>query len=256
MSTEFLYAANLLMLGRLYYIRQDEPISLGRAAISTAVQWVFLLVLNPTPVWLVLIASLATINLAPYLLEKRYPYNSDGLRFSVLLLTLLIFNILFSHPLNPGFNADLSRVMQQMGQYTLLFPNLDPVKLTHGMAILFGLLLLANEVNHLIRYLLGLFELAPRKEPQQDSPEDEDTLAVNQQEYNAGRLIGTLERILIFFFVLADQFTAIAFIIAAKGFARFKELDQRQFAEYVLIGTLMSVVLAIISANLVKQMLN
>ena len=256
MSTEFLYAANLLMLGRLYYIRQDEPISFGRVAISTAAQWVALLALNLTPVWFVLIVSLAITNPALYLLEIRYPYSSDGLRFSALLLTLLVFSILFSHPLNPGFNADLSRIVQQMGQYTLLFSNLDQVKLTHGMAILFGLLLLANEVNHLIRYLLGLFKLAPREEPQQDSPEDKDTLAFNQQEYNAGRLIGTLERILIFFFVLADQFTAIAFIIAAKAFARFKELDQREFAEYVLIGTLMSVVLAIVSSSLVKQMLN
>lgn len=108
-------------------------------------------------------------------------------------------------------------------------------------------------IRSLIRYLLSLFKLAPEETAKENDPAD--TLTLNRQEYNAGRLIGILERILIFFFVLADQFTAIAFIIAAKGFARFKELDQRQFAEYVLIGTLMSVVLAIISASLVKQLL-
>jgi len=253
MNMEFLYAANLLMLGRLFFIMQDAPISLKRMIIATVTQVFALMALNLTPVWFVLIASLAIINPALYLLEKRCPCSSDGLRFSALLLSLLIFSILFSPPLTPGFNANLTPIAQQMSQYTLLFSSLDSVKLPHGMAILFGLLLLANEVNHLIRYLLGLFKLAPQEESKKNNPAD--TLTLNRQEYNAGRLIGILERILIFFFVLADQFTAIAFIIAAKGFARFKELDQRQFAEYVLIGTLMSVVLAIISASLVKQLL-
>ena len=38
------------------------------------------------------------------------------------------------------------------------------------------------------------------------------------------------------------------FVLAAKSFARFKELDKREFAEYVLIGTLISMILAIVAA--------
>ena len=34
------------------------------------------------------------------------------------------------------------------------------------------------------------------------------------------------------------------FVLTAKAFTRFRELDSRDFAEYVLIGTLMSVGLA------------
>jgi hypothetical protein len=52
--------------------------------------------------------------------------------------------------------------------------------------------------------------------------------------------------------VLAGQYTAIGFIVAAKAFARFKELEQRAFAEYVLVGTLLSVLLAVVSALLVR----
>jgi hypothetical protein len=37
----------------------------------------------------------------------------------------------------------------------------------------------------------------------------------------------------------------IAIVIAAKGIVRFRELDRREFAEYVLIGTLASTLLTI-----------
>jgi hypothetical protein len=114
-------------------------------------------------------------------------------------------------------------------------------------------LLLANETNYLIRYLLTLFGLAPREAAAGKAGEaDADA---TRETYNAGRLIGILERILIFFFVTEQEYTAIAFIIAAKGFARFKEMDQREFAEYVLIGTLLSVLLALVIAIPVRRML-
>ena len=40
--------------------------------------------------------------------------------------------------------------------------------------------------------------------------------------------------------------------MAAKGLTRFKELENRGFAEYVLIGTLLSSSLAIVIGLLVK----
>ena len=60
---------------------------------------------------------------------------------------------------------------------------------------------------------------------------------------HGGRLIGRLERALIFLFVLAGQPAAIGFLIAAKSIFRFGELkdaENRMEAEYILIGTLMS----------------
>jgi hypothetical protein len=78
---------------------------------------------------------------------------------------------------------------------------------------------------------------------------------IDMREYNSGRVIGMLERILIFFFVLADEFTAIGFIMAAKGFTRFKELDKKDFAEYVLTGTLMSALAAVLVALFVRRLI-
>ena len=45
--------------------------------------------------------------------------------------------------------------------------------------------------------------------------------------------------------VLAGQAAAIGFVIAAKTLARFRQLDDRHFAEYYLVGTLASVTLAL-----------
>jgi hypothetical protein len=56
-----------------------------------------------------------------------------------------------------------------------------------------------------------------------------------------GRLIGLLERALVVGLALADALGSLGLLLAAKAFARFKDLDRRDFAEYVLIGTLLSV---------------
>ncbi len=58
-----------------------------------------------------------------------------------------------------------------------------------------------------------------------------------------GELIGKLERLLIFFFVVIGNMTVVGFLIAAKSIFRFGELNDsnnRKQAEYILIGTLYS----------------
>ncbi|GGE44992.1 hypothetical protein GCM10007421_18960 [Halopseudomonas oceani] len=58
----------------------------------------------------------------------------------------------------------------------------------------------------------------------------------------AGRLIGFLERMLIFAFVVMGQWSAIGFLLAAKSIMRFNDTRQakRPVSEYVLLGTLLS----------------
>ena len=56
-----------------------------------------------------------------------------------------------------------------------------------------------------------------------------------------GATIGALERLLIVAFVMTGAIAAVGFVIAAKTIARFKQLDDRGFAEYYLLGTLASV---------------
>lgn len=106
--------------------------------------------------------------------------------------------------------------------------------------VIAGLLLVINEMNIVLRYVLKVMGL-------ESLGNQEDTVKVSEEEYNMGRLIGLLERIFIFIFVLLNQYSAIGFILAAKGVTRFNNFkDDRPFAEYVLIGTLLSTLLALI----------
>jgi hypothetical protein len=70
-----------------------------------------------------------------------------------------------------------------------------------------------------------------------------------------GATIGVLERLLIVVFVLSGAVAAIGFVVAAKTLARFKQLDDRDFAEYYLLGTLASVTVGLGSALLAQAAL-
>lgn len=77
------------------------------------------------------------------------------------------------------------------------------------------------------------------------APDDlESILAFRKQGLrDGGRLIGWLERFLFFSFLLNAQYAAVGFVLAAKGVARYgeiKEAKDQKIAEYVLIGTMMS----------------
>src|SRR5436305_343425 len=61
-----------------------------------------------------------------------------------------------------------------------------------------------------------------------------------------GRAIGALERALTLTLVLLGEYAAVGWIIAAKSLARFKQLEDREFAEYFLVGTLASFLLAVL----------
>jgi len=70
----------------------------------------------------------------------------------------------------------------------------------------------------------------------------------------AGMLIGIIERLLIFFFVLNGKFEAIGLLIAAKSLLRFNEKERpEEKTEYLLVGTLISVALAAATAVLVLK---
>ncbi|SHJ62727.1 Protein of unknown function [Tangfeifania diversioriginum] len=70
--------------------------------------------------------------------------------------------------------------------------------------------------------------------------------------------IGILERILILIFILAGQFAAIGFLIAAKSIFRFNNTREEgnKKAEYFLLGTLLSFTLAIVVGLLINWLLS
>lgn len=107
----------------------------------------------------------------------------------------------------------------------------------------------------------GLLERAQESMAQGKSGErtgvSEDQGAVEKREReNTGEWIGILERIITLSFVLTDSYTAIAFALTAKSIARFKELENKDFAEYYLLGTSASVATALLAGIILKFILN
>jgi hypothetical protein len=77
--------------------------------------------------------------------------------------------------------------------------------------------------------------------------------SLDVKEFNRGRLIGALERVLLFAVVIAGSYEALGFIIAAKGLIRSREFESnRDMTEYFLIGSLASVLIALATGSIAK----
>ncbi|MFY2162531.1 DUF3307 domain-containing protein [Vibrio alginolyticus] len=75
---------------------------------------------------------------------------------------------------------------------------------------------------------------------------------------DAGKYIGYIERVLILTFVLTSQYAAIGFVLAAKSIFRMGDLrdeHDRQFTEYVMVGTLFSVSVSLFSGLFIVHVL-
>lgn len=72
----------------------------------------------------------------------------------------------------------------------------------------------------------------------------------------AGKWIGILERLMILIFLIHGQYGAMGLLIAAKGLLRFNEKDRKEEkTEYLLIGSLLSLGVAIVTSVLVNKIL-
>ena len=67
----------------------------------------------------------------------------------------------------------------------------------------------------------------------------------NEKVLRAGRIIGSLERILIMIGLIAQSWEVMIAVIALKTVARYQELDKRFEAEYFLVGSLVSILWAV-----------
>lgn len=81
------------------------------------------------------------------------------------------------------------------------------------------------------------------------------TTTANGSMESAGKYIGILERLFIFYFVVMNLWEGIGFLLAAKSVFRFGDLTRAKdlrLTEYILIGTLLSFGMGILCATLYK----
>jgi hypothetical protein len=247
MSLSFLLLSNVLLLTRLFSLFRDDPVPGRTWMISASVQLGALGILCPfSRMWLAAAIVLVASNLLGWLGDRR-SRRRNLLRLVVGLGTLLLLSFCFAPYDGLGIQPEWREFAPVFGSLTA-FSMLARAAFEHGaQVLLFGLLLVANEANLAIRAVFESLDLKPR------------TVAaaggggiVDIGEFNRGRIIGILERVLLFLFLLQGQYGAIGFVLAAKAFTRFKALDDRAFAEYVLIGTLLSACLALVVAGGVR----
>ncbi len=90
-------------------------------------------------------------------------------------------------------------------------------------------------------YLIRLLTRSMAESVKDHGPEES-----GEQLQNAGLYIGWLERFLVLTALLLQSPSAVGLILATKAIARYPEFKSVRFAEYVLIGTLLSVSLAFV----------
>ncbi len=112
--------------------------------------------------------------------------------------------------------------------------------------------------THFVKAICATGKILPRTDgtdnpgADQSAAENSRERTVDQIRLGMGRKLGNLERILLLIFVLVGQYEAIGFVLAAKGLIRSKEFEDRDFTEYFLLGSLASVLVAVLTG----QMLN
>ncbi len=101
------------------------------------------------------------------------------------------------------------------------------------------------------RFIKRLFVRKPESQSETTTDEGSTTSTTGEEDESlkdAGKWIGIIERILVLTFILMGEWKAIGYLIAAKSVFRFGELkkpNDRKRTEYILIGTLLSLIFAV-----------
>jgi len=128
----------------------------------------------------------------------------------------------------------------------------------HHLTIVLGLLVLLRPVG----LLLGsgaIWTFNKQEENGAQTQKENDTRAEDaKQKKDSSRLIGYLERIIVFFLLLNGEYSTIALVIAAKSIARFPEIKDEKGhlrANDYIIGTFLSLT-AVIAVTVVLGLIS
>ena len=166
--------------------------------------------------------------------EKKHFKNDQNVALYLFdqalhLITILIAGLFLKYTQT---KIDLLPFLRRVGQ-------IIPLNIEHTLAWILILLFVSKPASITIRIILNNFE------PQHKQKED-----VGIQ--NAGALIGIFERLIILFMLYVNEYAAIGFVLTAKSVARYNKISENpQFAEYYLLGTLLSSLIIMVAFYLI-----
>ncbi|NLX63507.1 MAG: DUF3307 domain-containing protein [Clostridiaceae bacterium] len=204
--------------------------------------FVFLLLGNSFIPWLIIMLSHLLVDLIRMLIDKKQSSNTSLLISFVLDQVIHISIIIFIYY---AFNFDaaaakLDFIIENRYLYNFIVYLLTFLILWDPAAIFINKLfdsIFNNEIH--------------KSEHYQDISNREQV----KNEPRVGRIIGKLERIIVSFFIFNAQFGTIGFVLTAKSIARYKQLEDKEFAEKYIVGTLTSVFISMIVTIILKQLL-
>lgn len=242
----FLYLLNVVLVTRALWIFCDEQVCPSLLMTGIVIQLSALLLLQGLGV-LFLVAGIAFVNLLTWFFERRIADQGARLFARLVGLTcwLLVLGFLCSDLVGISFNGWTTKMFHSTRAVSDTLCLIGQSHLHTFFTCCAGAFLAVVEAHTAVRFLFQILNVKPmrRQDDRTDKP-----ITIDQVEYNRGRVIGALERLVVFFFILKGAYSALGFLIAAKGMTRFKQLDNRDFAEYFLIGTLLSIILAGLAA--------
>lgn len=247
---------------------------------------------SPTFIFAAVIASAIALVELPMGWLQQQIFSKTASRFRLIQLVPFLLLALFSVVVPPYINAQPRLwVYHIIERLPLGFAAESAV----GMALLGTIVMLAHPANMVVRILVNkgddrfvselvfephepirlgnLEELAKVPETEREGSQIMlETAAAHEQggessfpygqnenpEWNtlrAGRIIGVLERWIILLLILIGEFGLLGFVLTAKSIARFKQFEIPSFAEYYLLGTLYSTLIALVAGLYLRTVL-
>lgn len=110
------------------------------------------------------------------------------------------------------------------------------------------LLLIWKPANITIKQLLCLYKPSEENSSFLEVPSEteKDRKEVEESSKKIGGFIGFLERLILLILLSINQYSAMGLVLTAKSIARYNKItENKEFAEYYLLGTLLSTVMVI-----------
>ncbi len=236
--------------GRLFFLDPNSLVSVKKEQTKDILTrigwglWSFLLIQNIITAVILFLFNGLMILVDSYL---RSPKDKQGGRLylvqmaqAVVLWPWLIQKIHFSIPA-------LSNPIAQFLEKVIPLFYLSGASADKVLLIMLGYLFILKESTIFIRLILSSIPVAPETDTPQKQKDD--------IELDRGKIIGILERSFYYFLILSNNFSGIAIIIALKSLARFKRLEEKEFAQYFLIGSLLSLAAAAVPATIIRLLM-
>ncbi|MDY0126296.1 MAG: DUF3307 domain-containing protein [Anaerolineaceae bacterium] len=230
--------------------KEKEYSGILKHSLIYALLFTFIYLINETPWWLLAIAAGAhwIIDSVKWLLRNK-PLSKPLLFVIDQIFHLLTLLLIVGFTLEIGIRPWLARLpIWIWASMTLLLLIWKPGNIS--LDILFEKYASAakKEARRLDQEAVQKQQIAELTDNNQLSTQHNENQSDPIEVEGAGAWVGTFERIITVLFAYLGQYAAMGLLIAAKSMARYDKISKGSaFAEYYLIGTLYSILFAIIA---------